>query len=278
MTKKGYQKRLPTVLVPAPRPAPESERLPDPEPGRVPEPEPEQEPEPGSDRPAAPPPVSSVGKLVAAGAVGAIVVLVVGIRLVSMLGGDDPSASGPAAAYGTRPPVPVEAGESYVDLRVVANGDVEVTQWVAAAEPLDRVRLDLPPQDGAPDLEASVVVVLADGVLVAGPNRITGPGATYRLDSATDVQISYRLTGAVQLSDSVTGRALAATGLDVAFEPRSVRETRVVHAPGLLSLACGSIASGRVVPCGEETGSDEWTVDLEGPETTDRVVAQLTLE
>ena len=175
--------------------------------------------------------------------------------------------------------MPVGPGESYVELDVVAEGDVEATQWIAAAEPLDRLQLELPELAGAEGITASVVTVLADGELIAGPNRLTrGGGATYALDSASNVQVSYRLSGAVVLSSSVTGRALAAAGMGVGFEPRSRREIRVVRAPGVLSLACGRPASQRLVPCGKETGPEEWTVDLTEREVDDRVVVQLDLE
>ena len=141
--------------------------------------------------------------------------------------------------------MPVGPGESYVELDVVTDGDVEATQWIAAAEPLDRLQLELPELAGAEGITASVVTVLADGELIAGPNRLArGGGATYALDSASNVEVSYRLTGAVVLSSSVTGRALAAAGIGVGYEPRSRREIRVVRAPGVLSLACGAASLG----------------------------------
>lgn len=290
MSKKGYQKRLPTVLVPAPRPAPEQA----PELARVDVPAPdvrtEPDPRPASasapatasvavdrGRAAAPAP-SRTGMIIAASAVGLLVALVAGVLLTSMLSGDDaPGPGAPVAVFGSTPPVPISAGQSYVDLRIAGNGDIEVTQWISAAEPLDRLRLELPDLAGADDVAASMVVVLADGEPVAGPDRITSSGATYVLDAASDVQIDYRLTGASVLSPSVTGRALAAAGMALDYEPLSRSETRVVRAPGVLSLSCGRPASVRLVPCGRETGADSWTVDLDGRDVADRVVVQLTL-
>lgn len=278
MTKKGYQKRLPTVLVPAPRAAPEQERAPE----TQPEARPPVPPVPHEERPTpAGRPARYAGRIHAADALGLVVVLAVGVWLMSMLVVDEPSGSGSdgrAAAFATPPPVPVGPGESYVELDVVADGDVEATHWIAAAEPLDRLRLELPELAGAEGITASVVTVLADGELIAGPNRLTRGGVTYALDSASNVQVSYRLTGAVVLSGSVTGRALAAAGIGVGYEPRSRREIRVVRAPGVLSLACGAPASERLVPCGKETGPEEWTVDLTEREVDDRVVVQLDLE
>ena len=72
-----------------------------------------------------------------------------------------------------------------------------------------------------------------------------------RLDSATDVQVSYRLTGAIVLSESVTGRALAAAGMDVGYEPALTQRDPGRTRPGLLSLACGEPPSEPLVPCGE---------------------------
>jgi hypothetical protein len=176
-----------------------------------------------------------------------------------------------------QPPLAIAAGESYVALRVLTNGDVEATHWITAVRPLDRLRLDLPWLAGTGEVAASALVVLADGEVAPGPDRVTSGGVTYPLDSVTSVQVSYRLTGAAALSGSVAGRALAAAGMEVAYEPRSRRETRVVRAPGLLSLACGGPVSERLVPCGAETGRDEWSVDLDGPRVGDRLVVQLGL-
>ncbi|RYB96389.1 hypothetical protein EUA06_02105 [Nocardioides glacieisoli] len=281
MTKKGYQKRLPTVLVPAPRAVPRQERVPEVQPPVQPEVQPEPREVPHEQRPApeaSSPARSTTRKVVAASVLGLVVALVAGVGLVSMLAGDEPSPeAGPRAVLTSPPPVLIGAGESYVDLSVMANGDVEATQWIVAAEPIDRLRLDLPELAGAEEITASAVIVLADGEVVAGPDRITGRGATYALDAATDVQVSYRLTGAIVFSDSVTGRALAAPGMDAAYAPRSRSETRVVRGPGLLSLACGKPPAEQLVPCGQETSPEEWSVDLTGTEVEDRVVAQLTL-
>jgi hypothetical protein len=91
------------------------------------------------------------------------------------------------------------------------------------------------------------------------------------------VQLLYRLNGAVSLSDSTTGRALAlATSLDVRYSPRPRSETRVVIAPAVLSLSCTASATGELVPCGIQEG-DQWKVELKGPRIRDRVVAQVDL-
>ena len=284
MTKKGYQKRLPTVLVPTQRPAPEQERRSEqdarPEIQPAPGPPPPPRPVPHEQRrdPPARPVRSATGRIVAAAVAGLLVVLVVAVGLTSMLTGEDPSRPpGRATASVERPPVAIAAGESYVALRVLTNGDVQATHWITAARPLDRLRLDLPQLVGTGKVTASALAVLADGEVVPGPDRVTSGGVTYPLDSVASVQVSYRLTGAAALSGSVAGRALAAAGMEVDYEPRSHHETRVVRAPGLLSLACGDPVSERLVPCGVETGRGEWSVDLDGPRVADRLVVQLDL-
>ena len=126
---------------------------------------------------------------------------------------------------------------------------------------------------------ATRVRVLADGSRVDGPDRLTGQSVTYIFDRTTDLDVRYRLAGAVQLSDSVDGRALAlATSLDVRYTPVAARETRVVSAPRVLSLACSSSAGATPVPCGEALGDDSWQVDLSGRQVTQRVLAQLDIE
>lgn len=283
MSKKGYQKQLPRLLVPPPRAAPDAERMP---PGEHP---PEGRPETTGPavveeqhQPEAPATRSGtrVGMVVAVTAVGLAVAIVVAAVVVVRLmsgSGEESSAAGPTASFVSPPPVPVRPGESYVDLQVLANGEVEATQWIVADEPIGRLQLELPDLAGAEDVTASLVVVLADGKLVAGPSRITGRSATYVLDEATAVKVSYRLSDALVRSSSVSGRALAAAGLVVAYEPRARSESRVVQAPGLSSLACGDAATGQLVPCGTSTAPDEWSVDLTGADVADRLVAQLTL-
>lgn len=284
MTKKGYQKRLPTVLVPTQRPAPEQERLsnqdarPEPQPSPVPAPPAEPVPrEECRDAPARPV-RSTTDRIGAAVVVGLLAVLVVAIGLTSVLSGDAPSTPpGRATAFASRPPVAIAAGESYVALRVMTNGDVEATHWIAAARPLEWLRLELPELVGTEEVTATALVVRADGEVVPGPDRVASGAAVYLLDSATGVEVRYRLTGAAALSDSVPGRALAAAGMEVRYEPRSRRETRVVRAPGLLSLACGDPVPEGLLPCGGETGPDEWSVDLDGRRVGDSLVVQLDL-
>jgi hypothetical protein len=296
--KKPYQRRLPTVLPPVqplaqppvqpptPRVAPELESLPPeadllpavapPVPPPLPPPtfeEPDQpadEPEP---EPAGPRDRRATIALVAlAWLVGGGVLaytLVDGLR-------DDPAE--PGAGGSAAPPRALARAESYVDTQVLPAGDLVVRQWIRAREPLTALGLELPDVTGAEDLSADQVEVVAGGVVAAGPGRVTAAGATFTFEESTSVQVTYRLEGAVQVSDSAAGRALAVvTTLDTAYAPRVERETRVVHGPEVLSLACSRQPDGSPEPCGRGRGDDQWQVDLRGDRVGDRVQAQLNL-
>ncbi|HEV2796075.1 MAG TPA: hypothetical protein VGV65_00510, partial [Nocardioides sp.] len=223
---------------------------------------------------------------VVAAATGLIVVALVGAYLVTRpTGPDDPAPAfrpdAPRDAAANRQTAPVPAlGESYVAIQVLDTGDIVVHQRIRAAEPLGRLRLTTPSSaPGVAPMSATRVRVLADGSRVDGPDRLTEQGVTYVFDRTTDLDVRYRLAGAVQLSDSVDGRALAlATSLDVRYTPVAARETRVVSAPRVLSLACSSSAGATPVPCGEALGDDSWQVDLSGRQVTQRVLAQLDIE
>lgn len=281
--KKPHQKRLPTVLPPAPRPAPPVESIP------TPPPEPEPEPEPGPcavaeahTAPAPPPPPRPVGRLAVTAAVLLAALVVAGLvaSAVALLR-DPPSGGGPVSVDTLGAPRALLPDESYVESRVLADGTVVVRQWIRSEQPLQRVRLALPKVAGAEALRADRVVVEARGVRAGGPTRIGSGEATYTFPDTTELRIRYRLTGATEVSDSPAGRALArATTLDVTYSPQIARETRVVSAPEVLALACStSPTAATLVPCGGADGGDgsRWQVDLAGPRVVDRVVAQLDL-
>lgn len=292
--KKPHQKRLPTVLPPAPRPAPPVESIPPPPPEPEPQPEPEPEPEPQPEPeprpgpsaaatapfvPAPPPPPRRVGRLAVTAAVLLAVLVGAGVVASAMaLLRDPPSGSGPVSVDTLGAPRALLPDESYVESRVLADGTVVVRQWIRSQQALQRVRLALPTVAGAEALRADRIVVEARGVRAGGPTRIAGGEATYTFADTTELRIRYRLTGATEVSESPAGRALAhATTLDVSYTPQIARETRVVRAPGVLALACGTTPAASLVPCGGADGSEQWQVDLAGPRVADRVVAQLDL-
>lgn len=288
--KKPYQRRLPTVLppvqLPTPRVAPELESLPpeadlvpDPAPPLAPTlaptvaepedfPEPEREPEPAGPRDRR----AKVVLIALAWLVGG------GVLAYALLAGlrDNPGEQG--AEGSAAPPQALGPDESYVDTRVLPAGDLVVRQWIRAREPLTALGLELPVVPGAEDLSADQVEVVVDGVVADGPDRVTAAGATYTFEESTTVLVTYRLEGATQVSDSAAGRALAVvTTLETAYAPLVERETRVVHGPEVLSLACSRQPDGSPEPCGRGSGDDQWEVYLSGDRVDDRVLAQLNL-
>lgn len=281
MTKKGYQKQLPTVppaasprpAVPAPRVSAEAEPI-------APVVEPvqtfyhDENDETYPLQPAERRSPSTTGTVVALALVGLALLCIANFLLVRSLldnGPDRPAGVGDASTR-TRPDV------SYVVSEVLPNGSVVVRQRIRAVQPVELLRLVLPLATGAEGVSASQVDVVADGVAILGPETITDGFASFSFAPATDVRVSYRLTGAVKLSESVPGRALAVvTSLDVRYGPRVERETRVVRASEVLMLACSRSPEETPVPCGEPDGDGRWRVDLTGQRVDDRVVAQLTL-
>lgn len=178
------------------------------------------------------------------------------------------------------PPEPLRDRETYVQTRILPSGDLVVTQWIESTPLLFGVTLALPRVAGAEVMTAEQVRVVADGTNAVGPKRISlGRQSTYAFLGTSSVRIRYRLTGAIELSPSVPGRALARlTALDVTYEPASAQVTRAVIAPEVLSLACSSPEQAdEIRPCGDRASKGRWTVDLSGPQVDDRVMAALSL-
>jgi hypothetical protein len=307
VTKKGYQKRLPKVLPDAgPRPVAPAPRVPAPrastdasaplaDPAETAEPtetdervEPAEPIEPvETDEPAGTVELderrlrssserhrSSIGWLVAMVLACLVLSGVAGFLLVTALRDDDPARP----AGGPVPTSPARSGTSQVVSEVRASGDVVVHQRIRTTRPIQLLRLELPLAPVGEGMTARQVEIVADGVAVVGPATITDEFATYTFSPATDVRVRYRLTGAVELSESAPGRALAVvTSLNVRYVPRVERETRVVRASEVLLLACSQSTDEPPVPCGERDGDGGWRVDLTGERVDDRVVAQLTL-
>lgn len=302
--KKPYQKRLPTVLPPTPRRAPAQEAVrPRPAPPRarrtpptVPPSEsaPEKAPAvaqgpaaranapapPPATRPApavAPPPTPAPRRpeprtrrtvaLVAAALLGVLAGGVVAWQLVGPGEPPPPPASLPIDGW------PI-AGESRAVTEVLPDGDLEVTHWIHAENPLDELELTLPELDGA-RVTADQVEVTADGRSAPGPGVVMPSGATYTFPDATRIQVRYRMSGAVQLSSSADGRGLATTtSLDVTAT--QARDVRVVRSEEVLSLACAEPGE-QPVPCGESGGSDQWRVELDETDVGSRVLAVVTV-
>lgn len=206
----------------------------------------------------------------------ALVLVVVGVRYWT---DDSPRAELARSAVVSPSPEPLSPGETYVLTEALPSGDLVVTQWISAEQPLDSVLLSPPGLEGTKRVLADQVRVVADDEVVEGAELISGQPRRYSFPDASNLQITYRLVGAVERSGSAPGRALARlTALDVSYDPASVHVTRSVIAPGVLSLACASPEVPTVwTPCGVRATDGEWTVELEGPNVSYRVMAQLTL-
>lgn len=208
--------------------------------------------------------------------VTALVTSVVGVRLWT----GDPPRSSLARSFESEPPRPLAAGEVYVRTEVLPSGDLNVTHWIESNELLDSVRL-LPPEVASSKwVTAEEVRVVVDDAVVPGPRRISVLAARYFFQVASTVQISYRLTGALELSGSVRGRALARpTALDVlTYERASQHVTQTVIGPRVLALACAPPGrSTTPVPCGTRDSDGQWTVELLGRRALDQVIAALSI-
>lgn len=191
-----------------------------------------------------------------------------------------PTSVSGAPSVVTPPPVPLASGETYVRTEALPAGDLLVTQWIESEQLLFSVLMVRPQVEGAEGVTAQQVRVVADGRIATGREEIrSGRPARYSFLGATSVQISYRLTGALERSSSAAGRALALlTALDVRYEPDSTKVTRAIAAPEVLSLACASPAARTAPrPCGAPGSAGTWTVEVVGPFAQDRVIAQLSL-
>jgi hypothetical protein len=185
----------------------------------------------------------------------------------------DTTAALPIARLANVPAAAPALG-AYAESVVRRNGTVEVRQWIRSEQPIQRLVLALPRVPGHVNVAAADVLVIADGQPVDGPSSITGDPATYELGAARDVRVAYVVTGAVELSNSAAGRALAAaTSVDVT--PRPPTDVRVVRAPQVLNLACSPSVAVVPVPCGRRLSADAWGVELTGDEGAGRVVAQV---
>lgn len=282
MSKKSYQKRLPTVLpppLPAPRRSPEAHDVARPLP-------PADAPLALPRTPTAPsalePPVRRRPSRTTTAKI--VVVVLASVAAVGLLVStfvrdpDDRPAPPTSADAEVSRKVFLAPDEAYLESAVLAGGEVVVRHWIRPASPIRKIRLRLPQIERASELSAIRVQVYAGGRLVAGPNRVTDRGATYAFDPTTRVRLSYQLTGAVERSSSADGRALVlATNLDVRYATPVKRDTRVVSAAEVLSLACSAPPPGAPAPCGSASSPDRWEVELTGPDVADTVIAAVTL-
>jgi hypothetical protein len=113
-----------------------------------------------------------------------------------------------------------------------------------------------------------------------GPESLAGRRAYFASLGASEFYVRYRLSGAVERSTSVPGRALArVTALQLGMRRPLDEVSRWVTGAEVLSLACAPVAPADQplpVPCGMPT-SGGWQVDLAGARVDDAVIAQVEL-
>lgn len=192
--------------------------------------------------------------------------------------GSDPVGAGPRAA-GTGVPTGLPAVGTYVRSSIADDGTVEVTHWIRSARPIGTVALDAPPAPpGATPVSATHVEATAPG---ANVTRVASAAGSQRFDFDVPVRVvrlRYRLTGVLDRSPSLRGRALARlVALDVHYAGRA-GPTRVEVVGGVLAMACAPAGLDDVSarPCGGP-GPGHWQVVLAGAERDDRVMTQVDL-
>ena len=210
---------------------------------------------------------------------GLLLIGVLGVALIRSVGqGPDPPARLSTTSAQPAAPVPVRAGSSYVVTEVLPNGSVSVSHWVRPRTPAYELTLSSPDVPGGGSVWASRVRVDVDGTAIPGPTSIAARPHTYVLPGGRQILVTYRMSGAVETSPSVEGRALVrVASLDLSVTDVRTR-TQAVQGVEILSLACTANTERAVPePCGEMIG-ERWEVRLTGPDLDDHVMAQVDLD
>ena len=179
------------------------------------------------------------------------------------------------------PPVALPVNGSYVETDVLPSGDLKVTHWIHAKVPQFSVKLMAPVLAGTDSgmVTATGVEVAADGRVVPGAESVGSVSQSYQFHGAESIYVTYVLSGAMELSTSVEGRALArVTALDLEYVSMGGESVRTVQGAEVLNLACSpsNAPDAAPTPCGEPD-SDGWQVRLTGKKWNDHVMAQLNL-
>jgi hypothetical protein len=221
----------------------------------------------------------ALGFVAAAALVLAIAVYVL---LRPVLNQDDEADPGEEArTLPFEPPVALPVNGSYVETLVLPSGDRKVTHWIRTKVPLFSIKLVAPTLVGIDSgvVTATDVEVAADGRVVPGADSVGSVSQSYQFFGTRSIFVTYVLSGALEMSTSVDGRALArVTALDLKYVSMGGESVRSVEGAEVLNLACSPSAAPDAVPepCGKP-GSDGWQVRLTGENWNDHVMAQLNL-
>jgi hypothetical protein len=234
----------------------------------------------------APPPVDPSRRWAALGFVAAaalVLAIAVYVLLRPVLSQDDETGPGQdARTIPFEPPLALPVNGSYVETVVLPSGDLKVTHWIQTKVPQFNIRLMPPTLFGIDSgvVTATDVEVAADGRVVPGADSVDGASQSYQFFGTKSILVTYVLSGALERSPSVEGRALArVTALDLRYVSMGGESVRSVKGAEVLNLACSPSTAPNAVPepCGKPD-SDGWQVRLTGDNWNDHVMAQLNLE
>jgi len=211
--------------------------------------------------------------------VAAVIVAEYAALLLTMPQDDRPEPPSATVTLPTAgPPDALRSTGAYVRSVVQPDGTIRVTQWVRVGAAVDRITLVSydAEQPGEPPVATDLDIVDTSGSVVLSEGTVGAGGRTVELESARVLRLTYDLAGAVSMSGSVPGRAIAtSTALDVEY-PDEGPTTLEVTGAEVLTLACGGPGPDDLRPCGRPDGTG-WTVRLTGEVSDDRVSAQLDL-
>jgi hypothetical protein len=151
---------------------------------------------------------------------------------------------------------------------------------VRSPSPLFAVRLEMPAvPSGQRVPRATKVVVASDQALLNQPGFVGSTGQRLFFNAPPKVvYLGYTLKGAVEMSPSVPGRALArATAMHIDYSPLAGPTRVTLVSERVLSMACSDSPVSEPRPCGKP-GEGRWSVLLKGKDRTDMVVAQVDLK
>jgi hypothetical protein len=211
-----------------------------------------------------------------------VLAIAVFVLLRPVLAEDDESDPGEEArTLPFEPPIGLPVNGSYVETDVLPSGDLRVTHWIHTKVPQFSIKLMAPVLAGIDSgtVTATGVEVAADGRVVPGSSSVDGVSQSYPFHGAESIYVTYVLSGAMELSSSVEGRALArVTALDLEYLSMGGESVRSVQGAEVLNLACSPSGApdASPKPCGKPD-SDGWKVRLTGKKWNDHVMAQLNL-
>ena len=186
----------------------------------------------------------------------------------------------PGPSLLANPPPQLPRAGSYVDSRILANGNIRIVHWVRPRTPISEIELVVPHADGPGGAPTATDVNVAGELGAVSNGTTVNSSAEYQLFQPSGiVRVRYTLVGAVVRSPSAPGRALARfTSADLVYMPEADGPRVVrIRGPEVLNVACRAPSQEAAPkPCGSPTGTS-WQVELRGADLADEVSAQVNL-